>query len=297
MPTPNDPPLFDFKWTEGAPHAQWERSLLCVIAVNRQGVPSVVGTAFVIGHSADGRRANCMTAAHVFSEVHRLQNEASRHASSALSEFLPPPKLIDIDPGLVRVIGWDGDRVEIPEITALSYDEDSDIAYFQVQLQDSSQDGFFCSNFGVSGDLPSVGEVVSVLSYADLSMEQKENYGGPGYWATLNRRLKLRTGRVLAHYPSGQRLCKGPCIETSIPVFSGMSGGPLMIWATDGPMVASALVSSDPDLDTDAKNDQNIEGRSIFAALPVLPQAGTKNAANAELLLPVKGSVGTFRNE
>ncbi|WP_158072309.1 S1 family peptidase [Achromobacter xylosoxidans] len=290
------PPLHNLPWNQGTLPAEYGNSLLVIMATDLEGRPHAVGTAFVINHSDDGRTATCLTAAHVFTEVHRLQTKPARHTPSALAEFLPPPKPIDIDRKLVRAIGTAGGRAEAAIIEGLTYDEDRDVALFDVKLQDASPDGFFCSRFEVTGELPDVGEMVCVLSFAGLAMEQKEDYGAQGYMATLSKSLMFRVGRVLQHFPVGQRLCKGPCIETSIPVFSGMSGGPLMRYSTEGPMLISALVSFDPDLDCEDKNNRDIEGRSVFAALPVSVSEGAEGRKFVEILMPEDKGVGTMKS-
>nr|WP_313658333.1 trypsin-like peptidase domain-containing protein [Achromobacter ruhlandii] len=298
MSTTGSPPLYQFKWNEAVPLKEWGQAMLSVIAMDPNGNPNVIGTAFVIDFSDDGRSATCMTAAHVFSEVYRLQNMNSRHVSSALAEFLPRAKLIDIDPKLVRAIGNVGDRVEVPIIDGLIYDEPADIALFKVKLQDSSEDGFFRSSFGITGELPEEGDIVCVLAYGNLSLTEIERTGNASGSAKLQHRLVIRSGRVLAHYPNGQRLCKGPCIETSIPVFSGMSGGPLMKLGADGQpqfVAVSALVSSDPDPDDERKKDRSIEGRSIFAALPVRLRDVPEGGLLAEFSLQTEQGVGSLK--
>lgn len=297
MSTETSPPLHNFKWNQTDLPSSAGHNLLVIMGTDRAGDQSVVGTAFVVNYSDDGRTATCMTAAHVFSEVHRLQNRATRHNRSALAEFLPRPSMIDIDPTLVRAIGAVGDRAEAAIIEGVSYDEQTDIALFDVKLQDSSPDGFFSSRFEVSGDVPAVGDLVCVLSFAGLTLERKEDYGDEGYMVTISRQLMFRVGRVLANYPSGQRLCKGPCIETSIPVFSGMSGGPMIRYGIEGPMVVCGLVSSDPDLDDEGKNDRNKEGRSIFAVLPVSVSERFSGKSVIEVLMPAEGGVGTMKSE
>ncbi|WP_202731581.1 S1 family peptidase [Achromobacter xylosoxidans] len=295
MSADSSPPLFNFKWNQSPLPASSGNNLLVIMATDREGNRSAVGTAFVVNNSDDGRTATCMTAAHVFSEVHRLQNKPTRYNPTALAEFLPRPALVDINPKLVRAIGVVGERVEAATIEGVTYDEATDIALFDVKLQDSSPDGFFCGRFQISDDLPGVGELVCVLSFAGLALEENEDFRDEGYMGTLSRQLMFRAGRVLAHYPTGQRLCKGPCIETSIPVFSGMSGGPLVRFNTEGPMVVCALVSSDPDPDGDDKNNRDIEGRSIFAALPVRVTERTGGVSIAEFLMPAEGGVGTMK--
>ncbi|CUJ74877.1 trypsin-like peptidase domain-containing protein [Achromobacter kerstersii] len=293
MSTSHTSPPLDHKWIQKPVLPEWRDSLLCVFAVDLQGNASVVGTAFIISHSSDGRIAQCMSAAHVFSHVRNLQNPNPKYSRSALQEFLPRPKLIDIDPTLVRVLSHVGNRVELPIITGLNYDEESDIAFFEIKLPDSAEDNFFKKSFELSQELPNVGDEVAILSFADLSMGIDDSEV-PNGEVTLKRRLVLRVGRVLAIHPTGQRLCKGACIETSIPVFSGMSGGPVIRYGTTGPMVAFGLVSSDPDLDDDRKNDTHVEGRSIVAKLPVFQQSRGSGEANVEILMPAEGGVGTL---
>lgn len=74
----------------------------------------------------------------------------------------------------------------------------------------------------------------------------------------------------------GYLLCRGPCVETTIPVFGGMSGGSACLYPKPGGKLLSfGVVSSDSDDYTDKKNDRTQTGSSIISLIsPESVEAG-----------------------
>jgi hypothetical protein len=209
-----------------------------------------------------------MTAAHVVLEIRNIQAPPARHATSALPEFLPPPRAIDLSPQKVRAIAVEGDRVEVLIVESAIIDERGDIAAVTVVLQDDAPVPFFSSAFQIDDAIPSKEALVCVLSYGDLAAENVADRGSCRSFQ-ISRRPVLRVGTVVEHHPGGHRLCRGPCIETTIPVYSGMSGGPVFSFGGPGhAMRPIGLVCSDPDIDGPDKDDRTKSGSSIMAIIP-----------------------------
>ncbi len=91
-------PLFGFPWNQAEVDRTLNRGLVTLIAFDDQGRTYGLGTGFVV--SRDDRKALCMTAAHVITEIRSMQAPPSRYARSALPEFLPPPRAIDLSMGI-----------------------------------------------------------------------------------------------------------------------------------------------------------------------------------------------------
>lgn len=244
-----------------------QRGMLTLIAFNDEGVPFGLGTAFIV--SRNDRVAVCVTAAHVFTEVRRIQSPPQRYVPSALPEFLPPPRAIDLSQQKIRAIAIEGDRVEALIVDGAIIDEVRDIAVFRVALQNEDMPAFFSAEFEADDKVPAAGDMVCVLSYGELSTFDFETDGAMKRQFKMGRRLVLRVGRVIASYPNGHRLCRGPCIETTVPVYSGMSGGPVFSFGNPGdPIRPFGLVCSDPDQDGPVKRDRSQAGSSIISLLP-----------------------------
>jgi len=283
-----------FCWNEAEGIESFNKGLLSVVAHDLHGHPHVIGTGFVVKRSDS--RAICVTAAHVFSEVRRLQSAPQRHSSSALPEFLPPPQKLDLDRASLRAVFMEYERVEAAIMEGVIFDEAADIALFSVTLQNPDDQPYFSGEFFPDGHPPAVGDLVCVLSYANHGIVEYKDHGGQTSSFKLTRRLVLRVGRVLAHYLDGHRLCRGPCIETSIPVYSGMSGGPAFRYGTEGAMRPFGLVCSDPDLDSEAKQNRSIEGRSIFALLSCQPSGNDAGTQSVALGLQISDGAGHFKS-
>ncbi len=263
---PPQPPLMGFAWNEASHNAILDRGLLTIIESDLSGQPHVIGTGFVV--SRQDTKAVCMSAAHVFSEVRNLQSGPPKHCPSALQEFLPEKKSVNLAANSLVAVLIEGTRVEAVAIEGLVFDEGLDIALFSVALQHRQDEPFFSHEYPLDDVIPEVGALVCVLSYGQQGIEDYTSDGRQVLSFTTKRSPVLRVGRVLTHYPHGHRLCRGPCVETSIPVYSGMSGGPAIHYVENGPMRVFGLVCSDPDLDDERKQDRSIEGRSIIALLP-----------------------------
>lgn len=262
---PPQAPLFGFHWNEHGPDVLLNRGLVTIVAKDYAGTSKVVGTGFVV--SSNDATAICITAAHVFDGIRQLQIPPARH-STALAEFLPPKKAVSLDFNSLQVVSSVGGQMAISIVEGLVFDENSDFALIAVATPFFGGDLLFQHEFLADDRIPEIGGLVIVLSFryweSDQSDDSETNQSG----VRFERRVVARIGRVLAYHPDGNRLCRGPCIETSIPVYSGMSGGPVLHYSQEGPLKVFGLVCSDPDLDGEDKENRAIEGRSTIALLP-----------------------------
>lgn len=280
MAVDSESPLMGFNWNEAEANSSFSRFLLTIIAFDISGKPHAVGTGFIVGQ---GTKAAAVTASHVLAEIQRLQNPPPRHSLSALPEFLPPSKPIDLRGKFVHAIYQDETDVRVLAIDGCIYDVALDIAVFTVSPQEGDYRPFMPMVFELTDELPEINELVCILSYGDLKLDGFTKFSTDTSQFMVRRRPVMRVGRVLAHHLDGTRLCRGPCIETSIPVYSGMSGGPAMLFGRDGPIKVFGLICSDPDPDTIGKQNRKIEGRSILALLPCQIKM-TKNGKRSTLL-------------
>jgi len=284
-------PLFGFPWNQANLDPLFNRGLLTVIAFDEDGRPHPLGTGFVI--SRDDRKAVCMTAAHVITGLRNLQAPPPRHAMSALPEFLPPPRNIDLSRQLLRAIALEGDRVEVLVVEGAIVDESRDIAVITVALQDEQSGPFFSHEFEVDDVDPSNGDLVCILSYGGLNSGTFVTDGDHYREFQISRSPILRVGTVIERHPSGYGLCRGPCIETTIPVYSGMSGGPVFAFGQPGqPMRPIGLVCSDPDIDGPDKEDRTKAGSSIVAMLPCRVEVNSSGARLVKLVFSNGEAVG-----
>ena len=285
--------MYDFQWNEAEAFPAINCGMLALIAFDNDGVPFGIGTAFVV--SRDDRIAVCVTAAHVFTEVRRIQSPPQRFVPSALPEFLPPPRAIDLSEKKIRAIAMEGDRIEALIVDAAIIDELRDIAVFRVALQNEDTPTFFSGEFEPDNKVPVAGDLVCVLSYGELSTFDYETDGAMKQEFKMGLRPVLRVGRVIASYPNGHRLCRGPCIETTVPVYSGMSGGPVFSFGNSGDaMRPFGLVCSDPDPDGPLKQDRSRAGSSLISLLPCQLGTNERGQRTAKFVFPQAEAAGLF---
>lgn len=260
--------LRGFEWNECLPEGMEDVHpyLVSLICIEPGRGLKCIGTAFIVG--AYGNNAIAISAAHNFWDaIGQFQNKNSRHQPSACPLFLPNFENICVDWHKVRAIYQVGERIELCVIKFAIWDKAADIAVLKLVPEDE-QDSTVFNNYCRLGHItPRVGDIVGCLGYGNMDTFQENNNWKKGH---IQRRAILRVGRVLNLHPEGHSLVRGPCIETSIPVFGGMSGGPVFLLPERGmELVPFALISSDPKEPDEVKNDRSQAGSSIMAMLPL----------------------------
>jgi len=263
-------PLGEFEWNEAEADtsAELHQVVASIVAFGPRGEPSLIGTAFIVG--AYDSCAMAITAAHnLHLGVRKAQNPHARHHPSALPEFLPEPE-ISTEVQKLRAIYQVGSRVEMCEVGFSTWDVRSDIAVLSLYPQRGSSEHLFRRELKIEAfAVPIVGQVIAAFGYADMATVERRKFRGGSERVILQRRLVARVGRVTRVHPDGHSLVRTPCVETSIPIFSGMSGGPVFLDPEAGkPISVCGLLSNDPeDSDLD-KNDRSVPGNSIVALIP-----------------------------
>jgi hypothetical protein len=253
------------------PASSENQGLVSLFAFDDDQRPIPIGSGFIT--AAFGNRAVGCTAAHIFTEVLKLQKVGPRPHPTALREFLPKGAPLDLDRKKLRAMCWEDGKIEFASFDWVIWDERADLAFFGIHVQDGSDPTFFRSNMFLDHERPQVGAEVAVLGYHDiktLSFDKDKNKGA------LSRQLLLRTGHVTAYHPEGYALCRSACIETTIPIFPGMSGAPVMEFAEGKPKLPFGVVSFDPETEVADKWDRSISGHSFIPLIrPVIELSST----------------------
>jgi len=258
--------LCGWEWNEALPEGlpALHDGLVCLLAFGPDRIAKLIGTGFIIG--AYGSHAVAITAAHNFYEgVRRVQVPDPQHNVTALAEFLPGAEEIELDRKNVRAIYQVGSRIEFCILGFAAWDKTIDLAVFTLSAQNLSDETVFRCHYRLGHVQPAVGNLVYIAGYGDMETLSDERHGEEQK-VTLARRLVLRAGRVKVLHLDGHILCRGPCIETTIPVFAGMSGGPVF-QVSDQAITPFGIVCSDPDEPVALKNDRSRAGSSIISLL------------------------------
>ena len=214
---------------------------------------------------AEENGAVACTAAHNFGAIHQHQQPSHVHHSTALREFLPDPKPLNIERGHVRILHHEGSRVDMCVLTWAVWDEMADIAFFGMRPQDGSKNQFR-NAYQFAETMPAIGDEVIVMGYADHKVQAQPLPRANHKRIEIARTFTARSGRVTAHHLEGHILCRGPCVETSIPVFPRMSGSPIATFTDVGkPIMPFGVVSSDPELEDGDKFDTSKSGATIIS--------------------------------
>jgi hypothetical protein len=265
--------LCGLEWNEAvfpeADRIELDRGLVSILAFRPDRSPELQGTAFISG--SYGSHAVAISAAHVFHEgVAKTQNPNPLYHRSALRQFLPDGEEFDLDRRNLRALYRNGNRWEFCIISSLVMHRPSDLAFMTLHLQDQTDNSLFDTHFKFGHLKPRIGDIVGVLGYADMAT-LSEYREGDLETAMLQRRLVYRAGSVRAIHSDGHILCRGACIETTIPVFGGMSGGPAFLVPEPGKsIVPFGFISHDPKSEEsiDEKNHRSRAGSAIISVLP-----------------------------
>ena len=244
---------------------QMNQGMIALIAFNSNKRPKIIGTAYIV--AAYKSYALAITAAHNFAGIRSAQTPNSNHHFSALPEFLGDMQSINLDRTRVRAICHDSKGTEVAPISWAAWDKKSDIGIFLITTQDCGNN-FFNSFFSISSPSLSVGDEVALLGYADMQLKEKSRNTKGIQRFIMQKQLLFRSGKITKLHTDGHILCRGKCIETSIPVFSGMSGGPVFKMDNSGkPIMPFGVISSDQEADVSIKNNLTKAGASIIALL------------------------------
>lgn len=236
-----------------------------IIAWDEKRNAALIGTAFLV--EIHEGRAVTITAAHNFSGIQQTQRPFRKHHATALPEFLGNMERVELDEDKVRVICSQNGAINVAKVALAGWDKNQDIGF--MLLEPSHNMVSFESTVSLRATPPRVGEEVALLGYSHMTIEYQSIEGDGTEIVRMRRRLLLRKGRVTAEYPEGHLLCRGPCVETSIPVFPGMSGGPALLLSESekGAVCAFGVISSDSNGSDEQKHDCFQKGDAIVALL------------------------------
>lgn len=262
-------PLYGFQWNECPLDGIADKIhpfLVTLICLEPNLRPQCIGTAFIVG--SYGSSAIAISAAHNFwLGIGEFQNSNPRQPTSAWP-LNPEFEKINVGWLKVRAIYQVGERIELCTIKYATWDKEADIAVLELMPDDEQDSTIFNNHFRVGNITPKVGDIVGCLGYNDMDTLQQEDNDWKKWH--IQRRATFRVGRILKLHPEGCSLARGSCVETSIPVFGGMSGGPVFLLPERGmEFVPFALISYDPEEPDEVKNDRSKAGSSIMAVLPL----------------------------
>lgn len=268
-----NPPLFGWEWNQSEEFPDELRNVLATITCLNPGSfqSTQIGSGFVI--QSRGARALILTAAHVITEgVRAFQNTARGRAHRTIPPDFLPPEEVSAATRALRAIVQNGDRVHLCRVAAVMWDQPADLAILAVTTQPDEAADLFQWHLKFAATDPNVGDLIAIAGFTDFTTQSEAE---PHWKGLVSRRPILRIGKVTDLHPDGTFLVRSPCIEATMPTFSGMSGGPAFLYSPGsemrvfGLLSASSGGSSDPTApDPDAHDRSKANRPSTFSIIP-----------------------------
>lgn len=241
-------------------------ALVAFLAFDRDRVPQIIGTGFVVAASSDF--ALVVTAKHVFTEgILRAQCPHSGHVASSLfvgNQY----KIPSLEPEKLKVIWMGSQNAIMLNADHAGYNDALDIASCIVMPQPDESIAEQVS-IPLDIDVPAVGEVVHLVAMDDMKVQElapPSERSGKGQHISLSRRISIRVGVITAVYPQGFRQYRWPCFTTSIPAKPGMSGG-FVYWPREGITIAACGVVCADNSTDEAHRDFSQCGESVIGCV------------------------------
>ena len=245
-------------------------ALVAFLAFDRDRVPRIVGTGFVVAAASDF--ALVVSAKHVFTEgVLRAQRPHVGHASSALFVH-NQDRTPSLKSDKLKVMWMGSKNAAMLNADHACYNDTLDIASCIVMPQPGESISERVS-IPLDMDVPTVGEVVHMVAMEGMKEREivpPSGIGGKGQAISLFRRISIRVGVVTAVYHQRYRQYRWPCFTTSIPAEPGMSGG-FVYWPREGTTIAACGVVCADNSTDEARRDFSQCGESVIGyAWPAL---------------------------
>lgn len=242
-----------------------DQFMISIVAFDNRGRPQLIGTAFVVGRM--GSSGVAFSAAHNFdSGVRAAQFPNPTFHPTTPPEFRMQQKLELSGSRVAGIYSFQGNVFIFP-VNMVAFDGVSDIAVLTMAPQRENEPWPIESTMELHPAIPSVGDKICLAGYAEMSISAIEDSLDPVQAFKAKRRTVLRRGTVTQLFLEGHYLARGPCFETTIPVYPGMSGGPAFLLPKQHgePIRPIGIISSDPEEDDKSNNKK--PGSSIVSIL------------------------------
>jgi hypothetical protein len=245
--------------------------LLSLMVIGHDLVPVLIGTAFFV--TADGYKGTAISAAHCFQHIHTILHPNKRHHATTPIEFLPPPEQVDLKQA--KAIYIKDEKVYVCPIEIAIWDSATDLAVLTV-LAPGDEPELFRDFFWMTDEVPNVGDQIAMIGFGEMKVQG-------GTTGTMERRLILRIGYVEEIFREATYLLKSPSIQTSIAVYSGMSGGLIARYDPSAGIKPFAFISHAPD--PQPNTDRSLSGHSVGSILKakLVPIADKKQYVEIEV--------------
>lgn len=230
--------------------------MLAVIKIDL--TPELIGTGFLV--TADGNSATAISAAHCFEGIRSILNPHLSHHPSTPSEFLPEPTELELKQ--VKAFYTKNGKVFVCPVRIAIWDSATDLATLTIDAPENEND-LFKEFLWITDKIPEVGAEVAMFGYGGMEVDPTEAVGK----GIIRRRLIMRVGTIQEIHPEGFYRLKAPCVETTIQIYGGMSGGVVARWSRGSRIEPFAFISHSMTLGDNHFNDRAVSGHSTGSFL------------------------------
>lgn len=175
-----------------------------------------------------------LTAKHIFDYIERLDEPHQRHAATTPPEFRTPlPTTRTLKNSVMKAARCFGGNTYLCSIQTVRFEEGPgpDLALCVIVHDEPYRYLPFDSYFQFDTRAPAIGEKVVALGFDRMDTRAESEASGDSkrvFTYQVNWNRSARECEVTAIHDNGHGIVKGPCFEVSVPLDSGMSGGPIL---------------------------------------------------------------------
>jgi trypsin-like peptidase len=225
--------------------AELKRVVVPLIAIKDDAQWCPIGTAFVISTFTPST-ALLLTAAHNLRDMVHIDSPRTRHAANMPPHFLPPaPKSVQIKSTRFYAGVESPQGFVLADIVKSWYQHNTDLGAAIATIP-SARPAEFTSSFAIDPSPVQAGSPLTAIGYPRLKADfmVPPDYEKNDFRIRFEKRIEMRAGTVQVEYKQGVTIHSGPGFTIDTPFDSCMSGGPIVDFTRDVPIVRG-LISGD----------------------------------------------------
>jgi hypothetical protein len=258
--------------------------VLPIVLIGPDGTAAPIGIGSIVGSLPD-RQLLILTARHNIDEIKKVDQPYGARAHPSMPDFFRPPLPKDHyvkNTDCYLLFPFQKATQQYSAIRSAVYKPEFDIALASCILPDGLEPPV---PLAIDTNPPHVGMQGLAVGYVDLNSRtvQLDENARAGHWE-FEGQFRARDCEVIETKPRGSSRCHWPYFQINIPIYSGMSGGPIINLLDNEHPAICGLLTSDLSENQDRMTEAS-GARAIAAALWISVSLSMWNGTKEEWTL------------